>query len=186
MASKQSGKVIDIVKYFLGAVDAINNWVGNVISYVVHIAILVTLIEVISRFAFGHPTIWAQETTTHLFGFYSIMAGGYLLLTNYHTRVDVLWSRFSPRGRAVFDLCTSGFVFLFLGMLFWQSVQMFLKSFQIGEVSQTPFAPPLYPLKASLVLGSFLILLQFIVKFIRDIHTVVGIGQGIVTEVSHD
>ena len=62
---------------------------------------------------------------------------------------------------------------------------MFLKSFQIGEVSQTPFAPPIYPLKAGLVLGSFLILLQAIAKFIRDIRTVVGTGQ-VVTGVSHD
>ena len=173
------------MKCFLHIVDATNNWVGNVISYMLHIAILVTLIEVIGRFAFGHPTIWAHESTTHLFGFYSIIAGGYLILTNYHTRVDIFWSKFSSRGRAILDLCTSGFVFLFLGMLFWQSIPMFLKSFQIGEVSQTPFAPPIYPLKAGLVLGSFLILLQAIAKFIRDIRTVVGTGQ-VVTGVSHD
>jgi len=175
------------MKHFLSAVDAINNQLGVIASYVLYIAISVTMIEVIARFAFNQPTIWAHEVTTHLFGFYSIMAGGYLILVNFHTRVDILWVRFSPRGRAIIDLCTCGFVFLFLGMLFWQSIPMFWQSFQIREVSQTPFAPPIYPLKAGLILGSFLILLQFIAKFIRDIHTAVkGAGQGIVTEVSHD
>jgi len=175
------------MKHFLGAVDATNKWVGVSVSYVLLIAITITLIEVIGRFAFNHPTIWAHESATHLFGFYLIMAGGYLILIDFHTRVDVLWARFSPRGRAIIDLCTCGFVFLFLGMLFWQSIPMFLKSFQIGEVSQTPFAPPIYPLKACLVLGSFLILLQFIAKFIRDIHTAVtGVGRAAVTRVAYD
>ena len=175
------------MKHFLGAIDATNNRLGVIISYVVCIAILVTFIEVIGRFAFDHPTSWAHETTTHLFGFYSIMAGGYLILVNFHTRVDILWARFSPRGRAILDLCTCGFGFLFLGMLFWQSIPMFWQSFQIGEVSQTPFAPPMYPLKAGLVLGSFLILLQLTAKFIRDIRTALtGVGQAAITGVTHD
>jgi len=161
------------MKHFLDAVDASENRIGVIISFVLWFAIAVTLIEVIGRFAFNHPTAWAHEVTTHLFGFYSIMAGGYLILVKFHTRVDILWTRFSPRGRAIIDLCTFGFGLLFLGMLFWQSIPMFWQSFQIREVSQTPFAPPLYPLKACLVLGSFLILSQFIVKFIRDIHTAV-------------
>jgi len=161
------------MKHFLDAVDASENRIGVIISFVLWFAIAATLIEVIGRFAFNHPTIWAHEVTTHLFGFYSIMAGGYLILVKFHTRVDILWIRFSPRGRAILDLCTCGFGLLFLGMLFWQSIPMFWQSFQIREVSQTPFAPPLYPLKACLVLGSFLILSQFIVKFIRDIHTAV-------------
>jgi len=161
------------MKHFLDAVDAGENRIGVIISFVLWFAIAATLIEVIGRFAFDHPTSWAHEVTTHLFGFYSIMAGGYLIVVKFHTRVDILWTRFSPRGRAIIDLCTCGFGLLFLGMLFWQSIPMFWQSFQIGEVSQTPFAPPMYPLKACLVLGSFLILLQFIVKIIRDIHTAV-------------
>jgi len=175
------------MKHFLGAVDATNNRLGVITSYVLYIAILITMVEVIGRFVFNHPTIWAHEVTTHLFGFYSIMAGGYLILVNFHTRVDVLWARFSPRGRAIIDLCTCGFVFLFLGMLFWQSIPMFWQSFQIREISQTPFAPPMYPLKACLILGSFLILLQFIAKFIRDIHTVAtGVGEAVATGMAYD
>jgi len=175
------------MKRFWEAVDATNNWVGVIVSYVLLIAISITLIEVIGRFAFNSPTIWAHEVTTQLFGFYSIMAGGYLLLVDYHTRVDVLWIRFSPRGRAIIDLFTCGFAFLFLGTLFWQSIPVFLQSFQIGEVSQTAFAPPVYPLKGCLILGSFLILLQFITKFIRDIHTVItGVKRVAVTRVVYD
>jgi len=175
------------MKHFLVAVDATQNRIGTIMSYVLWSAIAVTLIEVIGRFIFNHPTVWAHETTTHLFGFYSIMAGGYLILVKFHTRVDILWSRFSPRGRAILDLCTCGFGLLFLGFLFWQSIPMFWQSFQIHEVSQTPFAPPMYPLKACLVLGSFLILLQFIVKIFRDIHTAVtGIGHEAVTGVAYD
>lgn len=158
---------------FLSAIDKLNKWVGTIMSFVVLVVIGITLFEVIGRFVFNRPTTWAHETTALVFGFYFIMGGGYILLNKAHIRVDILWSRLSLRKRAIVDLITCGFGFLFLGMLLRFSVRMALESVQLLEHSGTPFNPPLYPAKICLVIGVALILLQLVVKTIRDLHLAV-------------
>jgi len=98
------------------------------------------------------------------------MGGGYVLLHKAHIRVDVLWSRLSPRRAAIADLVTCGFAFLFLGVLLWFSARMAWWSVLTLEISKTPFGPAIYPLKISLVIGVLLLLLQLISKTIRDLH----------------
>jgi len=156
----------------LSAIDVLNNWVGG-LSFVVLVIIGITLFEVIGRFAFGHPTVWAHETTTLLFGIYFIMSGGYALLNKAHIRVDVLWGHLSLRKRAIVDLATCAFGFLFLGALLRFSVKMAWESTVMLERSATPFNPPLYPAKICLAIGASLILLQLIAKTIRDIYLAV-------------
>lgn len=162
------------MKRFLSAIDTLNQWVGFTVSYVVLIVLAITLIEVIARFVFNYPTLWAHETVAHFYGFYIIIGGGYVLLHKAHIRVDVFWSRLSPRKQAIIDLVTCGFVFLFLGVLFWFSSKYAGYAIQIREHSITPFAPPLYPLKITMAIGALLILLQLIVKTIRDFHLAIS------------
>ena len=158
----------------MSAIDTLNHRVGFIVSYVVLIVLGITLIEVIARFVFNYPTLWAHETVAYFYGFYIIIGGGYVLLHKAHIRVDVFWSRLSPRRRAIIDLVTCGFAFLFLGVLFWFSIKFAWASIQVLEHSVSPFSPPLYPLKVCLVIGVFLILLQLIVKTIRDLHLAIS------------
>jgi TRAP-type mannitol/chloroaromatic compound transport system permease small subunit len=67
------------------------------------------------------------------------------------------------------DLSTFLLFFFAIGILLWQSASAALVSVQTGERYSSYFAPPIYPLKIIIVLGVFLLLLQGIVKFIRDL-----------------
>lgn len=166
-----------MAKRFVLAIDTLNKWVGMILNYVLFLMLGITLFEVISRFAFSNPTIWAHETTGLLFGFYLIIIGGYVLLVRAHIKVDILWSQFSPRGRAIIDLITCGFAFAFVGVLLIFSISMAWDAIQIRETSISPFGPPVYHLKVCVVIGSVLLLLQLIAKTIRDIHLVVTGGE---------
>jgi len=53
-----------------------------------------------------------------------------------------------------------------VGVSAWNSVQ-------VKEVYNTIFEPPLYPLRVVIVIGVFLLLIQGVVKFIRDLSIVV-------------
>ena len=163
------------MRKLLSAIDSFTGQAGKVVAFVFPVMLGVLVYEVILRFAFNRPTIWAHETATLVFGIYMILLGGYSLLHQRHIRVDILWARLSPRGKAVTDLATSVFGFMFLAPLLWYSVPYALRSLEIGETSLTLFSPPLYPSKIFLVLGVFWFLLQFIAKFIRDVcYTVTG------------
>jgi TRAP-type mannitol/chloroaromatic compound transport system permease small subunit len=47
------------------------------------------------------------------------------------------------------------------------------ESLLLGETEPTSFAPPVYPIKMMIPLGAFLILLQGLAKFIRDLTLVI-------------
>ena len=101
------------------------------------------------------------------------LGGGYALLRGSHVRVDILYSRFSDRRKAIIDLATSLLFFAFIGVLLWQSGEAALWSLKLRESSPTQFAPPLYPVKMAIVLGFLIILLQGLAKFTRDMYTAI-------------
>lgn len=158
------------MKAFVSAIDRVNKWVGTGMSYIILAMIFMTVYEVISRFVFQSPTAWAHKITAQTFGFYLIMAGGYALLLKAHIRVDVLWSRLSPRKRAIVDLFTFTIAFLFIGTLLYRVGIFAWQSTQIMEHSYPPFSLPVWPLKLVMILGVSLLLVQLIAKYIRDLY----------------
>lgn len=164
---------------FLSIIGTVNRWVGKIVSFLVVLVIALILFEVISRFAFNCPTIWVHETAEQMYGFYIVIGGGYVLLNKAHIRVDVFWSYLSLRKKAAIDLATCVFAFLFLTVMLWFSGRSMYESILMHEHSITAFGPLLYPLKASLVLGVLLLLLQLIAKFIVDLHIAIkGVEYG--------
>jgi len=152
--------------------DRVTDWTGQRLTLLLLPLAGVALYEVVARFMFNRPTVWAHETTALIFGVYVVLLGAYTLLVKQHVRVDILWARLSERGRAIADLATSGFSFLFIGALFWLSAEKAVHSIAIRETSVTVFGPPLYPSRVILAIGTFMLLLQLISKFYHDVETV--------------
>lgn len=165
---------------FLAVVDATNNWVGKVFSFLVIVILFVTLYEVILRFVFNKPTAWGHNIAAMTFSVYGILLGGYCLLHNTHVKIDILYARLSARGKAIADLATAGLGFTFIIALLWFGIPWVWGSLQLQERTFSAFPIPLYPFKMIFMLGVFLILIQLIAKFIRDLQTAVkkiGVGE---------
>lgn len=155
---------------FLQAVDGINEWVGRFIGFVILPIIAIVVIEVISRYVFDHPLIFAHEMTLFLFGPYIVLAGGYTLLHRAHVNVDVIYVRFPVRVRALLALITALLFFFYVSLLLWQGGEMAWDSVVAREVNPTFWAPIIYPIKIILPIAAFLLLMQGLTKFIRDLH----------------
>ena len=162
------------MKQLLSTIDSVNRFIGEIFSFMVLAIFAVTLFEVIARFVFNHPTNWGQQSVALMFSIYVLLLGGYCLLCNSHIRVDVIWGKLSFKGKAIADLVSSVFIFLFLIVFFWYSVVWAAESFRLHERSWEAWSIPIYPFKAILPIGVFLLLLQSIAKFIRDIYAVLG------------
>ncbi|MBN1856325.1 MAG: TRAP transporter small permease subunit [Dehalococcoidia bacterium] len=158
------------MKKAIHLIDRVTDWTGRYLVLVLLPLIGVALYEVIARFMFNKPTVWAHETTSLIFGAYVVLLGAYTLLVKQHVRVDILWARLSERGKAIADLATSGFSFLFTGALFWYATEKAIHSIATHETSVTVFGPPLYPSRAILAIGSLMLLLQLVSKFYHDLE----------------
>jgi len=137
--------------------------------------------EVAMRYFFNEPTIWVWETNGLLLCVFVALGGGYTLLIRGHVKVDIVYGLFSTRVKAIIDLVSSSFTFLFLGVLLWQGIQQGLLSLERLEHTQTMFRPPIYPFKLILVVGILLFLLQGVADFVRCIYiarTGKAIGNG--------
>jgi len=129
--------------------------------------------EVILRYAFNAPTIWAHEVSGHIFAAYSVLGGAYVLLVNEHVRSDVIYARFSPRGRAIFDLVTFPLFFMLLGIILVEGAEMALRSIEVREITVSFLRSPVYPVKTCIPIAAFLMLLQGLAHFIRALALVI-------------
>ncbi|MCB1454099.1 MAG: TRAP transporter small permease subunit [Rhizobiaceae bacterium] len=100
-----------------GAIDRLSLYCGEFVSYWAVIAVFVYYFEVISRYVFNSPTNWAHEGMYLMFGMQYLIAGAYAMLTESHVRVDVLYANMSDRRKAIVNLLTSVFFFIFAGTL---------------------------------------------------------------------
>ena len=156
---------------FLAIIDRLNERLGTVVSYGVVFLMCIVVYEVVARYVFNSPTFWAHETSAMLFGAFILLGSSYTLCRRtspQHIKMDVIFMRFSPRGKAIVDLFTSLTFFTFIGVLIWKSWDMAYRATKMHEGSASEWAPPVYPIKWILFAGVCLLLIMGIVRFIRN------------------
>ena len=94
------------------SIDRLSGLSGVVIAWVVFPLILASCFEVFSRYALNAPTIWAFELGYMAMGTHALIGAAYTLREGGHIRIDVLYSRFPDKAKAVVD--TGGYLLLFL------------------------------------------------------------------------
>jgi TRAP-type mannitol/chloroaromatic compound transport system permease small subunit len=158
------------MNFLLKIIDTINEWFGKAVSFlilpIVGILVFITLI----RYGFSASTLWSDQISLFLTGPYFILGGAYTLLHNGHVNMDVVYNRFSRRVRAILDLFTAMLFFLFSGLFFWKAVGYSLDSLAILETTGSTLYFPLYPIKLIIPVAPFLLFLQGVPKFIRNLN----------------
>ncbi len=161
---------------FTDLIDRVNGWVGEFVCYWSAIAVFAYYYEVLARYVFNSPTNWAHESMFLMFGMQYLISGGYTYREDGHVRVDVIYLHLPVRARAVVDIVTSVFFFLFAGALLWTGWSFMMDSIRVWEVSFTEWAIQYWPVKSTMALGALLILLQGTSKLIKDIRILAGKG----------
>ena len=159
---------------FTDRIDRINVVVGEYVSYWAVIAVFVYYYEVIARYIFNSPTNWVHESMFLMFGMQYLLCGAYAYYEDQHVRVDVVYSHFSNRGKAMADIFTSVFFFIFVGVMFWTGVRFAADAIGMNETSFTEWTVQYWPIKLAIPVGAGLLLLQGVVKLIKDILIVTG------------
>jgi TRAP-type mannitol/chloroaromatic compound transport system permease small subunit len=158
----------------VSVIETISIWSGKTVSFLLLALIGVITYEVVARYFFHAPTIWAHETMVFTAGIIYIIGGAYTHCLRGHVVVDIVYNRFSPRGRAVMDIFI-GFVFflMYVGIMLWMGGVVAWESIMEREHTGSFWNPPVYPIKAMIPLGALLMLLQGLAKFIRDVKILI-------------
>ena len=157
-------------------IDRFQEWFGRGVSWLSLAMVLVVFGDVISRYAFRTTHGGIQELEWYLFGTLYLLAAGYTLLHDEHVRVDILYSKLTPRGRARLDFVLF-WVFFFPSCLLviytaWPFVR---SSWSVWEGSPDPGGLPLrWLLKSMIIVGFVLLLLQGISQTIKSFYVAMG------------
>ena len=152
--------------------DFIEWWnvrIGEYVAYWAVIAVFVYYYEVLARYVFNSPTNWVHESMFLMFGMQYLLSGAYAYKEDQHVRVDVLYSKLSTRNKAICDIVTSVFFFIFIGTMLWTGARFALDAIQFDEHSFTEWGVQYWPIKLAIPVGAALILLQGICKLLKDI-----------------
>jgi len=150
-------------------IDAISEWTGKIVIYLIFAVVGVMVIDVAMRYFFNAPIFWAHHTSLYMCAAFSLLAAGYCLLHRTHVRIDIVYRRFSRRTQAILDVITAGLFFLFIIILLWQGILGFVDSWQLQETVIAAWRMVLWPFKLMVPIAAALLLLQGIAKFTRDL-----------------
>ncbi|MGR3313705.1 TRAP transporter small permease subunit [Roseovarius indicus] len=155
-----------------GAIDRMSYFCGEFVSYWAVIAVFAYYFEVVARYVFNSPTIWVHEGMFLMFGMQYLIAGAYAALTDAHVKVDVFYAEWSPLRKAVVDLFTSIFFFIFAGTLLVTGWIFAMDATVVNEISFSEWTIAYWPFKWAIVVGAVLLILQGIAKLARDVDIV--------------
>jgi len=167
---------VNFLRWLVKLIDDLNERVGSVTSWLTTLMVLVVCYDVFTRYFLRSSSVAVQELEWHIFAVIFLIGAAYTLKCEGHVRVDVFYSRMSPRGKAVIDLF-GGLVFLipFSLLVIWTSQGFISMSWGIQETSPDPGGLPYrWLLKAMIPAGFVLVLLQGVAMTIRALFTVIG------------
>jgi TRAP-type mannitol/chloroaromatic compound transport system permease small subunit len=157
------------VSRIIKIIELISETTGKLASFLILASIFTVLYEVFMRYVLSMSQSWTFEMSTFLFGISFVLAGAYALKQGSHVTIDIISMRLSPRTKALLDVITSILFFAFVIVLIWKGWEFAWRALMLGERTDSAWAPLRWPVKIVIPIGAFLMLLQGIVKLVRDI-----------------
>lgn len=159
-----------ILRVILKGIDTLSEKSGKIAGLSLAVLIAFTGCAVLARKVFVFPIPGAFEISSMVWGFLLMAAVAWTMLTGGHVRIDTLVSRFSRRTNVFLELFLYFFICLpAVSILLVKGIDLAVSSWLIREAISSPPYLPLYPLKFTVPMGAFLLLLQCIAKFTRDL-----------------
>jgi TRAP-type mannitol/chloroaromatic compound transport system permease small subunit len=153
-------------------IDALNEFVGRYSSYLILLLIGVVGYEVLMRYAFNAPTVFAFELTVFIYGVHYSLALAYAHKHNTHVSIDIFESRLAQRPRALLSLIVYLVIFVpTIGLLTTGSIIYAIDSFKMRELASSSWAPAVYPYKILMAIGLILWFLQGIARMIDNFRS---------------
>ncbi len=120
------------------------------------------------------PSLWTLEIAQFAMVAYYILGGPFSLQIGANVRMDLFYGGWTHRKKAWFDAFSILLLIFYLGVLLYGAIDSTTYSLQYNERSPTAWRPLLWPIKIIMCVGIFLMLLQAISEFFKDIAKLKG------------
>ena len=151
------------------SIDQIAMFVGRVTMLLIALLVGVMMYEVVLRYVFERPTLWANELSLWMAGFVFILAGFYAMQQRSHIRIFLLYDMM-PRGvQKACDTISTFLILLFAFFLVYGGYGEAKAKLLRWETFGTVFDPPIpATLKPLVLLVVCLVAAQALLNLIND------------------
>lgn len=189
-----------VAAFYVRWVDAVNYRIGRIMMYGIFVMMAILLWSSISK-TFFLPTLWTLEMAQFAMVAYYITGGPYAMQLGANVRMDLFYHNWSVEKKAWFDAFTVLLLIFYLGILLYGALGSTAYSLgywgqepltyfaglltgaeEVGrlERSSTAWRPYIWPIKAVMIAGFLLMLLQAISELIKDIATLREVALDVV------
>jgi len=145
----------------LPLIDRISLGLGYALSPLFLVAVMLTVYEVVMRYAFNSPTIWVHDMVIVLSAVCFIFGGPLATQQRSHIQMASYFDKTSPRVRGALDQLCHTLAAIFLAMFVYGALKVAVPSVELMETSGRAWDVPIPALlKATLVVGAVLMLVQ--------------------------
>ena len=92
------------MRAYINFADQFVVWIGRAFAWGIFILTAAVMYEVIMRYFFNAPTLWAFDFTIQMYGAVFMMGGASAMSTKTHVKADMYYNRLSEKGQAILDL----------------------------------------------------------------------------------
>ena len=92
------------MKAYINFADQFVVWIGRSFAWGIFVLTAAVMYEVIMRYFFNAPTLWAFDFTIQMYGAVFMMGGASAMSTKTHVKADMYYNKLSEKGQAILDL----------------------------------------------------------------------------------
>lgn len=154
------------------ALDPIAIWSGRCVAWLIIPMVLALTYEVVARYVFNAPTLWAYDMTFMMYGTFFMLGAAFTLQRKGHIRTDSLYAGWSTRRQAWTDVVCYLLMFsTFVAVFLFTGWGYFVKAWVTQErFVSSPWMPLTWPFKAVMPLTGLLLALQGISELCKSLH----------------
>lgn len=165
--------MLNSLRTYVRVVDRVNRVLGRIVMYGIFAMMALLLYSSISK-SFFTPSLWTLEMAQFAMAAYYLLGGAYSMQLGAHVRMDLVYGRWSPRGRAFTDTLTAVCLVTYLGFLLYGSISSTVYAIEYKETSYSAWSPYMAPIKVIMTIGIVLMIFQTIAIFFKDLARVCG------------
>ena len=152
-----------------GPLDILTLILGRLAMIAVAAVVGVMFYEVVARYVFSKPTLWANELSLWIAGFVFLLAGLYAMQQRSHIRIYVIYDVMPRWAQKLADTVTVALIWVFVVSLVWGGYNEVLAKLLRMEAFGTAWNPPLpSTVKAAILIVIGLVALQATSNLITD------------------
>jgi TRAP-type mannitol/chloroaromatic compound transport system permease small subunit len=152
-------------------IDGISIVSGKIVGWFIFPMVFSLVYEVIARYVFNAPTIWAGDISQILYGMFFMLGSAYALQRQQHIRTDFIYGKWSIRTRGIVDAALYIlFYFPALSFFLWVGSEFAYRSILFNEkIATSPWMPIIWPLKLAIPVSTLLLLIQGVSELLKSL-----------------